>query len=93
VYIDDIRLDEHSSRCGEWPPVKEHNEAYEFRPIEFHPFLENSRIFRHPTCIKQIAFMHTLDHPSRSEVRTTARKHSMRNPYLSYEGNRENFKA
>jgi hypothetical protein len=37
--------------------------------------------------------MHTLDHPIRSEVRTTGRKRSMRNPYLRYEGNRENFKA
>jgi hypothetical protein len=93
VYLDDIGLEEHNSRCGERLAVREHNEAHEYRPIEFHPFLENSRVFRRPAWIKQIAFMHTLDHPIRSEVRTTGRKRVMRNPYLSYKGNRENFKA
>jgi hypothetical protein len=93
VYLDDISLDHHNSRCGELLAVREHNEAFVLRPIEYHPFLENTRIFRRANWLKQIYFMHTLDHPHRNQVKTTAKKRSMSNPYLSYEGNRENFKV
>ena len=32
-----------------------------------------------------------LDHPARQEIRTSLNKRSMLNPYVSYEGNVENF--
>jgi hypothetical protein len=93
VYLDDITLEPNNSRCGEQLAVEEHNRDYSLRPIEYHRFLENGRIFRRPVWIKQIFFMHTLDHSTRQTVARSGKTRSIRNPYLNFEGNRENFEA
>jgi hypothetical protein len=93
VYLDDITLEPHNSNCGEYLAVAEHNREFEMRPIEHHRFLENSRIFRRPIWLKQVYFMHSLDHPTRQTVVTSSKKRTMFNPYLNYQGNAENFEA
>jgi hypothetical protein len=93
VHLDDITLEPHNTSCGQLLAVEEHNNDHGLRPIEYHRFLENSRIFRRPAWIKQIFFMHTLDHPSRQTVARSEKQRSLLNPYLSYKGNAENSEA
>ena len=82
VYLDDINFDVHNSYCGELLAVREFNEEQEYRKIEFHPFLENSRIFRKANWIKHIYQLHVLDHPTRYQVRKSNQKSVLGNPYL-----------
>jgi hypothetical protein len=91
VYLDDIALDAHNSYCGELLAVNEFNAENKLRKIEHHAFLENYRIFRRALWIKQMFFLHVLDHPSRCKITVGDNKRAMFNPYLNFEGNRDNL--
>lgn len=91
IFLDDIALDSHNSFGGELLAVSEFNAENKFRKIERHSFLENNRIFRKSRWIKQMFFLHVLDHPTRSQITVKDNKRSLSNPYLSFEGNRDKF--
>jgi len=91
TYLDDIALDEHNSYCGELLAVNEFNAENPLRKIERNAFFENARIFRRALWLKQIFFFHVLDHPSRSRIQVIDNKRAMFNPYLKFEGNRDNL--
>jgi len=91
VYLDDIALEPHNSWCGELLAVREFNAEQEWRKIEHHAFLEHTRIFRRPQWIKQVYFLHVLDHPQRASVTVTSAKRFIANPYLEFPGNVENY--
>lgn len=82
AYFDDTVLSQHNSWCGAYLAIKEFNASEEFRKIERHLALENSRIYRRALWLKQIYFVHVLDHPSRLRRPTSARQ-TIKNPYLS----------
>jgi hypothetical protein len=87
VYMDDIFSEEHNPWCGELAAVEEFNQEQKMRKICFNPFIEVDRLFKKASWLKHVWCMHTLDHPHRSEVRVTAEKRSLFNPYLNFEGN------
>jgi hypothetical protein len=91
VYLDDIALDPHNNYCGELLAVNEFNAENQLRKIERHAFLENSRIFRKALWVKQIFFLHVLDHPLRCRITVRDKKRALFNPYLNFEGNRDRF--
>jgi hypothetical protein len=91
VYLDDIALDPHNHYCGELLAVNEFNAENQLRKIEPHAFLENRRIFRKALWVKQIFFLHVLDHPSRCRITVSDKKRALFNPYLDFEGNRDRF--
>ncbi|HTV61500.1 MAG TPA: hypothetical protein VMH30_02910 [Verrucomicrobiae bacterium] len=91
VFLDDIALDPHNHYCGELLAVNEFNAENPLRKIEHHAFLENSRIFRRAIWVKQMFFLHVLDHPSRCQITVRDNKRALFNPYLDFEGNRDNY--
>ncbi|MGA3265628.1 MAG: hypothetical protein ABSE16_02270 [Verrucomicrobiota bacterium] len=91
VFLDDIALDPHNNYCGELLAVNEFNAENPLRKIEHHAFLENSRIFRKARWVKQMFFLHVLDHPSRCQITIRDNKRALFNPYVNFEGNRDNF--
>ena len=91
ICLDDINLTSHYSYSGELLAVNEFNKENQLRKIEYHKFLENGRIFRRATWIKQIYFLHVLDHPVRHDVKLSERKRYIKNPYLKYSENKEEF--
>ncbi len=88
IFLDDIFADEHNPWCGELLAVHEFNEQHPMRKFFFNPFIDKDRIFKRASWMKHIWNFHVLDHPHRFEVRTTAEKRQLMNPYLSFEGNR-----
>ena len=90
LYFDDITLPNHNSYCGELLAIREFNEEQSLRKIEYHKFLENSRIFRKAKWIKQIYFLHVLDHPTRNDFSVRETKQYIANPYLE-PGKNEKF--
>lgn len=82
VYLDDIVFEPHNSYCGELLAIHEFNLENEFRKIEFHNFLENERIFRRAMWLKQIYYLHVLDHPTRYDISVNKKKRILENPYF-----------
>ena len=91
VYADDITLMPHNSKCGETLAFNEFNTQIPMRQLERHDFFENRRIFRRAVWVKQIFFLHVLDHPRRSVVSPSTVKRYIENPYLESESDRERF--
>lgn len=91
VYVDDIALDSHNSASGARLAIRGFNEAMPRRRLEQHAFLENRRIFRRASWIKQTMFLHVLDHPRRSQPAPVATKRYIENPHLSSAQPRELF--
>lgn len=87
VYFDDTFMEHHNSKCGELLAVREFNQENEFRLIEQHNFLSNSRIFKHANWIKQLYYLHVLDHEKRFNTNKTREAYVLDNPYLKFEGN------
>jgi len=82
TYMDDIALEPHNSAAGVRLAVNEYNGATPMRQLEHHPFFELRRIFRRAIWVKQILFLHVLDHPSRSHPSAPVRTRYIENPYL-----------
>lgn len=90
VYMDDVSLEPHNSFCGELLAIQEFNAENRYRKLERHDFFENTRIYRKSAWIKQIYYLHVLDHPTRFSTSAKDAKRTITNPYLKFEGNREN---
>ncbi len=82
VYLDDIMIHSHNTRAGELLAVAEFNEQHPLRLIERHEGLEVGRVFRRAPWLRQIYFVHVLDHPLRNDIRATEVKRYIENPYL-----------
>jgi hypothetical protein len=91
VYVDDVTLDQHNSACGARLAIAEFNEGHPLRPVELHPFLEHSRVFRRASWLRQMYYAHILDHRVRASVHTTPTKRYIENPYLRHERQKERF--
>jgi hypothetical protein len=82
TYLDDIALDPHNRAAGVFLAVDEFNRSSEKRQLEHHPFFERSRIFTRTIWVKQLYFLHVLDHPRRSRPDAPAEQRYIANPYL-----------
>ena len=91
LYADDVNLDQHNSACGALLAIDEFNAAVPLRRVEWNRFLEYSRVFRRPSWLRQVLFVHILDHPSRSSVGSVATKRYIENPYLGSPQSEERF--
>lgn len=91
LYFDDISLPHHNSKCGELLAIKEYNEEFDLRNIEYHSFLVNERIFKNADWIKQIYYFHLLDHDYRSNLIRNREVNVLDNPYLKFDGNEKKF--
>lgn len=83
LYFDDIFMDNHNDKCGELLAIKEFNKENKLRNISYHRFLENKRLFKNSNWIKQIYFLHVLDHKHRFETKRDDAKRVLDNPYLN----------
>ena len=91
VYADDISLEPHNSACGMTLAINEFNANTPMRRIEPHRFFETWRIFRRATWLKQILFLHVLDHPRRCTVNPSETKRYIENPWVDWEQQGERF--
>ncbi len=91
VYFDDIFMPNHNSKCGELLAIEEFNSGEKMRVLEHHKFFQNERIFKNPNWIKQLYYCHILDHDYRSRLDRNRDKHVLDNPYLDFEGNKNQF--
>jgi hypothetical protein len=82
IYFDDIFMDNHNDKCGELLAIKEFNEENQLRNIKYHRFLENKRLFKNSNWIKQIYYLHVLDHDYRFNTKREDTKRILDNPYL-----------
>jgi len=82
LYLDDTSLEHHNPFAGEELAVREFNDAHPYRKALRHDFLESSRIFRRAPWLKQIYFMHIMDHPIRTYGVNRATPIVLQNPYL-----------
>lgn len=83
IYFDDIFMDNHNDKCGELLAIKEFNEETQLRNISYHQFLENKRLFKNSNWLKQIYFLHVLDHNYRFNTQRDRAKRVLDNPYLN----------
>ncbi|MBV8529069.1 MAG: hypothetical protein JOZ75_12195, partial [Candidatus Dormibacteraeota bacterium] len=92
VYFDDVLLDNHNSWQGQLLAIREFNDANAMRKLEHHQFLENQRVFRNASWLKQLYALHVMDHPARSTL-TTRRgvQRHLENAYLGTSRRREQF--
>lgn len=91
VYFDDTSLENHNSWCGELLAIREFNDQHETRKIEHHRHFADWRVFRNAAWIKQMYFLHMLDHPKRMAARPSQVKRYIENPYIERVGVRERF--
>lgn len=82
IYLDDVALDHHNRFAGEELAVREFNDAHTFRKAARHDFLDTSRVFRRAPWLKQIYFMHIMDHPMRAHGVNRAKPIVLGNPHL-----------
>lgn len=90
VYFDDVLLEDHNSWQGQLLAIREFNESNEMRKLEHHRFLENQRVFRNASWLKQIYSLHVMDHPARSTLamKRGVQRH-LENAYLGTARRRE----
>ena len=79
IYLDDIWCERHNSACGERLAVAEWNRDHPQRLIERHPFLEQGRPFRRARWLRQMHFLHVLDHPERCVLRANTQRRILEN--------------
>lgn len=91
VYADDIALEAHNSAAGETLAIAEFNAEHPMRRLEFHRFFEDTRIFRRAQWVRQMMFLHVMDHPARQVREASQVKRYVENPYLRQESRSENF--
>lgn len=90
TYFDDVLLDNHNSWQGQLLAIREFNASNPMRKLEHHRFLENQRVFRNASWLKQIYSLHVMDHPARSTLamHRGAQRH-LENAYLGGARRRE----
>ena len=81
----------HNDKCGELLAINEFNTQNSKRHISYHKFFENHRIFKNANCVKQLYYFHVLDHPNRSNLKGDHKAYVLDNPYLKFEGNKNQF--
>lgn len=91
VYADDVTLPTHNAKAGELLALAEFNSSMPYRQIEPHACFETWRIFRRADWLKQIRFLHVLDHPGRAVGAPSPTKRYLENPYLESETQSERF--
>ncbi len=91
VYFDDIFMPHHNNKCGELLSIKEFNSINSYRNLSYHPFFQNERIFKNANWVKQLFYLHVLDHEYRFNIKKTRSKYVLDNPYLKFEGNKKQF--
>lgn len=91
VYFDDIFMPHHNDKCGELLAIKEFNATNHLRNLSYHPFFINQRIFKNANWVKQMYFLHVLDHDYRSNLNRDRNVYVLDNPYLTFEGNKKQF--
>ena len=91
IYFDDISLPHHNTKCGELLAINEFNRDNDLRNIEYHSFFVNERIFKNTNWIKQIYYLHILDHESRFNINVNRGINILDNPYLKFDGNNKKF--
>lgn len=91
VYFDDTSLENHNSWCGELLAIREFNDRNDTRKIEYHRHFADWRIFRNAAWIRQMYFLHVLDHPARAVRQPSEVKRYIENPYVERVGSRERF--
>ncbi len=91
VYFDDIFMLHHNDKCGELLAIKEFNLQNEYRYLGHHPFFINERLFKNAIWIKQLYYLHVLDHEYRFETKRDRKAYVLDNPYLDFEGNKKKF--
>ena len=91
MYLDDINLIPHNEYAGALLAVEEFNKELELRKICAPHFLEKERIFKNPRWIKQMRYVHIMDHPHRYRYREPEEVQFLENPYLKFKGNKNKF--
>lgn len=91
VYLDDISLIPHNEYAGALLAVEEFNKESALRKICVPHFLEKERIFKNPRWIKQMRYVHIMDHPHRYQYREPKQIQFLENPYLKFKGNKNKF--
>jgi hypothetical protein len=81
MYFDDIREDAHNSWCGELLAISEFNARSEWRKIERPEFIDQARVFKRATWLRQIFFCHVFDHPTRNTPKAVSPR-VLTNPYM-----------
>jgi hypothetical protein len=83
VFLDDIAEDHHNPFAGELLAIREYNDSEEYRKICRHDFLECRRVFRNASWLKQIYYLHVMDHPTRATSSNKVAQRVLQNPLLS----------
>lgn len=91
VYFDDIFMSHHNDKCGELLALKEFNEENVLRNLSYHAFFENTRLFKNAIWVKQLFYLHVLDHQLRFEIKRHRKTQVLDNPYLKFDGNKKQF--
>lgn len=91
VYFDDIFMSHHNDKCGELLAIKEFNENNNLRNLSYHDFFVNTRLFKNAIWVKQLYYLHVLDHDFRFETKRHRKAQVLDNPYLKFEGNKKQF--
>ncbi|MCK7591512.1 hypothetical protein M0G43_13075 [Subsaxibacter sp. CAU 1640] len=91
VYFDDIFMPHHNKKCGELLAIDEFNNEMKYRELSHHTFFINERLFKNAHWIKQLYYLHVLDHPHRFETIRDRKAYVLDNPYLDFEGNKKQF--
>ena len=89
VYFDDIFMPHHNDKCGELLAIKEFNDDNDFRNLNYHYFFENTRIFKNAIWVKQLYYLHILDHEYRFVTKRNRKAQVLDNPYLEFDGNQK----
>lgn len=83
VYCDDVFLDNHNSWAGELLAIREFNDECAMRKLEHHRFLADQRVLRNARWLRQMYFLHVMDHPARSTAAAgNAARRYLENAYL-----------
>ena len=91
LFFDDIFMPHHNDKCGELLAIKEFNEENVYRNINYHPFFINTRIFKNAKWVKQLYYLHILDHDYRFNTERDREIYVLDNPYLKFKGNKKQF--
>ncbi|MEZ4802161.1 MAG: hypothetical protein R2797_05260 [Gelidibacter sp.] len=91
LYFDDISHPHHNDKCGELLAIKEFNDSNPLRNIAYNTFFSNERLFKNAMWVKQLYYLHVLDHPYRHETKRDRKAYVLDNPYLKFEGNKKQF--
>lgn len=91
IYLDDIYSYYHHDYAGVYLAVREFNEEMKYRKISKFRFLDIHRIFKNAQWLKQMRFVHIMDHPRRMNGSQLENVNIIENNYIKFAGNKERF--